>query len=130
MSEIWWYLLAGLAGGVLGGMGLGGGTLLIPILTLCLAVEGRTAAWLNLISFLPMSVVALCVHCKHKLVSVSDLILFLPAAVISALLCAFLSTGWDAAFLRKIFGWFLVVTGSISLLLSLCKRLFYERKQR
>ena len=130
MSALWWCLLAGFAGGVLGGMGLGGGTLLIPLLTLCLGVEGRTAGWLNLISFLPMSVVALCVHCKYKLVSVSDLILFLPAAVISALLCAFLSAGWDAAFLRKIFGWFLVVTGSISLLLSLCKRLFCERKQR
>ena len=28
------YLLAGLAGGILGGMGMGGGTVLIPILTM------------------------------------------------------------------------------------------------
>ncbi|MBP5404963.1 MAG: sulfite exporter TauE/SafE family protein [Clostridia bacterium] len=130
MKGVGWYLLAGLAGGVLGGMGLGGGTLLIPILTLCLGVEGRTAAWLNLLTFLPMSVVALCIHCKHRLVSASDLWMFLPPAVISALVAALLSSKWDADLLRKIFGWFLIVTGAISLFLSLLKSPLRKRKNR
>ncbi len=130
MNGLWAYLLAGLAGGVLGGMGLGGGTLLIPLLTLCLGVEGRMAAWLNLVSFLPMSVIALCIHCKHKLVSASDLIAFLPSAILAALAAAVFSAGWDAVFLRKIFGWFLIVTGSISLLISLRNEVFLKRKKR
>ena len=33
-----WYALSGLAAGVLAGMGMGGGTLLIPLLTLALGV--------------------------------------------------------------------------------------------
>lgn len=48
-------LLAGLAGGVLGGMGMGGGTVLIPILTMLCGVPQHMAQSVNLFSFLPMS---------------------------------------------------------------------------
>ena len=37
-----WFLLAGLLGGVLAGMGMGGGTLTIPLLVLALGVDQLT----------------------------------------------------------------------------------------
>ena len=37
--NIVWLILAGAAGGIIAGMGMGGGTLTIPILTLALDVE-------------------------------------------------------------------------------------------
>ena len=40
---IFWYILAGVCGGIIGGMGMGGGTLLIPILTLFLGIDQRSA---------------------------------------------------------------------------------------
>jgi uncharacterized membrane protein YfcA len=36
-----WFIIAGLASGVVAGMGMGGGTLLIPILTLLLNVSQK-----------------------------------------------------------------------------------------
>ena len=44
--------LIGFAGGVLGGMGMGGGTALIPLLTLC-GVGQAEAQAVNLLAFAP-----------------------------------------------------------------------------
>ena len=52
------YFLCGILGGVLGGMGMGGGTVLIPLLTIFCGVEQGAAQGVNLLSFLPMSLLA------------------------------------------------------------------------
>ena len=62
------YALAGVCGGVLAGMGMGGGTLTIPILVLLLSVDQLTAQFVNLIAFLPTGAAALGMHLKNKLV--------------------------------------------------------------
>ena len=49
------YLLAGFVSGLFGGMGMGGGTVLIPVLTLFFGVEQHIAQATNLIAFLPMA---------------------------------------------------------------------------
>lgn len=51
-------IVFGFLGGILGGMGMGGGTLLIPLLSF-LDIPQRTIQAINLIGFLPMSAVAL-----------------------------------------------------------------------
>ena len=48
------YVLAGIAGGVLAGMGMGGGVLTMPILVLALGVGQLTAQFANLLAFLPV----------------------------------------------------------------------------
>ena len=53
------FVLAGLAGGVLAGMGMGGGTLTLPLLVLALNVGQVTAQFANLIAFLPSGSAAL-----------------------------------------------------------------------
>ena len=57
-----WYALSGLAAGVLAGMGMGGGTLLIPLLTLALGVGQQEAQGVNMLAFLPGAILALWVH--------------------------------------------------------------------
>jgi len=66
--KILWFGIAGVVSGIIAGMGMGGGTLLIPILTIFLAVEQHLAQGINLIVFVPMSIVTLIIHCKNKLV--------------------------------------------------------------
>jgi uncharacterized membrane protein YfcA len=46
------YILVGIIGGVLGGMGMGGGTLLIPMLGIFFGLEQHVAQAINLISFI------------------------------------------------------------------------------
>ena len=63
-----WFGIAGILGGVLGGMGMGGGTVLIPLLGIFYNVSQHTAQAVNLISFVPMAVGALIVHLKNKMI--------------------------------------------------------------
>ena len=108
MSEIIKFILIGLGSGVLGGMGMGGGTALIPLLTIFTSVHQKTAQAINLISFIPMAVVALFLHVKNGLVRKKNLLLvIIPAclfAVLGSVICIFI----NATILRKIFGGFLI----------------------
>ena len=52
--------------GVLGGLGMGGGTILIPLLTIFFDVEQQQAQAINLVAFIPMAIVSLIIHIKNK----------------------------------------------------------------
>ena len=58
--------LCGLVSGILGGLGMGGGTLLIPLLTIFLSVSQIESQGINLIAFIPMSVIAIIIHAKNR----------------------------------------------------------------
>ncbi len=103
------FFLSGAIGGLLGGMGMGGGTALIPLLTIFLGVEQRTAQGINLISFLPMSAAALFVHAKSGLLEPKEILpLALPALLLSAL-SSLLAGALPQTVLRTSFGLFLVI---------------------
>ena len=68
------FVLFGLLGGIIGGMGMGGGTLLIPLLTIFLSIEQKTAQSINLLAFIPMALVALIIHFKNKMVMTKDIL--------------------------------------------------------
>ena len=62
-----YFILAGLLGVILAGMGMGGGTLTLPILVLVMNVAQLTAQFANLSDFLPSGTGALFVHVKNGL---------------------------------------------------------------
>ena len=68
-----WLVLAGAAGGVIAGMGMGGGTLTIPLLTLALGVEQKLAQAINLIAFVVMAAPVLVIHFKNRLIDMPAL---------------------------------------------------------
>ncbi len=102
------FILAGVVGGVLGGMGMGGGTLLIPVLTLVLGVDQRVAQAANLIAFLPTSVIALSIHSKQGLVKGEGLFPIIIPAVALSVLGSLLASFLPSELLRKLFGAFLI----------------------
>lgn len=99
--------LAGVSGGVVAGMGMGGGTLLIPILTLFLGVEQHLAQGVNLISFIPMAIITLIIHAKNKLVKFKQIWHLALISGLGAGIGAFFSSKIDSKILAKIFGGFL-----------------------
>lgn len=109
MWKIILLVAAGIAAGVLGGMGMGGGTLLIPVLTIFFSVEQKQAQAINLIAFVPMAIVSLVIHFKNGLIEKKGLLwIIIPAATVSAggsLLASFI----DGEILGRIFGGFLLV---------------------
>ena len=103
------FLLCGVAGGLLGGMGMGGGTALIPLLTIFCGVEQNIAQGVNLLSFLPMSLAALAVHAKDGLLQKEGLgALTVPALLFSAAF-SLLAAQLPSAALRTGFGAFLLI---------------------
>ena len=58
--------LLGFFTGIIGGMGMGGGTILIPSLILFAHIDPKIAQSVNLISSIPMTIFALIVHIKNK----------------------------------------------------------------
>lgn len=107
--EYLWYVFAGIIGGVLGGMGMGGGTVLIPLLSIFYAVSQHTAQAINLISFLPMAVVALVIHLKNKLVDFNGVLWIMIPGVLSCVLGCYLARAIPGDVLRRCFGGFLIV---------------------
>ena len=104
-----WFILAGAAGGVLGGMGMGGGTVLIPLLNIGFGLSQHLAQAINLISFVPMAVVALVIHFKNGLVETSGLVIIILAGLISCAVGCFIAREINAEVLRRIFGGFLTI---------------------
>ena len=64
--ELFGLILLGLATGIISGMGIGGGTLLIPGLTLLFGVGQQQAQMSNLLIFLPTALLALIIHIRKK----------------------------------------------------------------
>ena len=102
------YLIAGLSGGFLGGMGMGGGTILIPILSIFFKCDGHLAQAVNLISFIPMAIVALIFHLKNKLVEKRGILFIIIPATIFAIIGSIISCKIEGGLMSKIFGGFLL----------------------
>lgn len=126
MKDFLIYALCGFLAGVPGGMGMGGGTLLIPALTVFCGVEQKIAQEANLVSFLPMAILALIVHFKNGLIKKEGLLeLILPAAVF-AVGGGFLAKLVSDEVLKRIFGGFLILTGAFAFFADKIK---FEKKK-
>ena len=104
-----WFIFAGLFGGVLGGMGMGGGTVLIPLLSIVLNVPQHLAQAINLISFIPMAVIAIVIHMKNGLIKTDGILKIILAGLVFCVLGSFIAKNIKADVLKRIFGGFLTV---------------------
>lgn len=120
--RILYFVLAGIAGGMLAGMGMGGGTLTMPILVLLLGVGQLTAQLANLISFLPSGTAALLVHAKNGLVKWESLRYILPTALVGCAAVAPFAPHIEGELLKKLFGGFLIAVAALSYLTTLFKK--------
>ncbi|MCQ4727212.1 sulfite exporter TauE/SafE family protein [Anaerotignum faecicola] len=105
------YILIGLVSGVISGMGIGGGTILIPALCFIMNLEQQQAQNINLLFFIPTAVVALIKHKKQGNIdfkAVKPVIVFGIAGAVAGSLIA---VNMEADILRKIFGGFLLIMG-------------------
>lgn len=104
-----WFVVAGLSAGILSGMGMGGGTVLIPILTLLLGVNQHAAQGVNMMAFLPGALLALWIHRRDGRLAVKEGLSLLLWGVVGATGGAFIATCLSAEWLKKTFGAFLIV---------------------
>lgn len=103
------YLAAGFFSGMLGGMGMGGGTILIPALTVILGVGQHVAQATNLIAFLPMAAFSLNAHKESGLLKTDGAWSVIIPAVLTSVLGGLVAVLLPAVVLRKLFGTFLII---------------------
>ena len=115
MTEWLLPFLCGLGASILSAWGVGGGTLLLLVMTLFLGVDQRTAQGINLLFFLPTAATALICHARGGYLDKPTLKAAVPAAVIAALAGAWVATALDVELLRRPFGVYLLLSG-VSLL--------------
>ena len=104
--------LCGLGASVISAWGVGGGTLLLLVMTLFFGVDQRTAQGVNLLFFLPTAASALVCHARGGYLDKPTLKAAVPVAVIAALIGAWISNAVDVEVLRKPFGVYLLLSGA------------------
>ena len=104
MTEV----LIGIISGVVSGTGMGGGTILIFLLSFILGIEQHIAQATNLIFFIPTSIVAIIVNLKNKNIDTKQAIIISIFGVLGAIIGANIAIYMDVKILKKGFGIFLI----------------------
>ncbi len=105
MSEV----LIGIIAGIVSGTGMGGGTILIFLLTVLMSLDQHVAQATNLIFFIPTSIVAIMVNLKNKNIDTKLAILISIFGILGAVVGANIAIHIDVGILRKCFGVFLAI---------------------
>lgn len=116
--NVLWLIVIGLASGVVGGMGMGGGTLLVPLLTL-LGLEQLTVQGINLVCFVPMCIVSLAIHSRQGRLKTGKVWWILVPAVISAGVGAYIAHHIQPDILTLLYGIMLVVVGGWQIVVAI-----------
>lgn len=102
-------VLIGLVAGIVSGTGMGGGTVLILLLTALVGIEQHIAQATNLIFFIPTSIVAIITNWKYKLIDKKLATTISIFGTIGAAVGAIASSKTNVESLKKYFGIFLVM---------------------
>jgi len=102
-----WEIITGLISGTISGTGMGGGTILILVLSIFLGVEQHTAQATNLVFFVPTSISAIIVSIKSKLIHWKIGTTIAIAGIVGAIIGANISASLEVRALKKTFGIFL-----------------------
>ena len=117
----------GIISGTISGTGMGGGTILILILSVFMGVEQHIAQATNLVFFVPTAIAAIITTIKEKMINWSIGITVAISGIIGAIFGAKLSVKMDVNHLKKYFGIFLILI-TIYEVYSLIKTYKKEKK--
>jgi len=116
-----WFALIAVISGVFAGMGMGGGTFLIPLITLLMNVPQDIAQCVNLLVFVPMAIITIVIYAKQKLIDFKNWwIISVPACLVSSL-GVLLAVDLSGKILKIIFGSFIALVGGVQIILLIIK---------
>ena len=119
----------GVISGTVSGTGMGGGTILILILSIFMGIDQHVAQATNLIFFVPTSITAIITTTREKLINWRIGIPVAISGIVGAIFGAKISVSMDVNRLRKYFGIFLILI-TIYEIYSLIKTYKREGKKK
>ncbi|MBE5805515.1 MAG: sulfite exporter TauE/SafE family protein [Clostridiales bacterium] len=117
-------ILIGFISGIVTSIGMGGGTVLILLLTIFLNIPQNIAQATNLIFFIPTSIVSVCLNYKDKNIDFKLGYNIIFWGIIGAIVGASIVNKIEIIFLRKMFGLFLILVALYEIYL-----LFFNKKK-
>lgn len=124
-----WLILIGVISGIVTGLGMGGGSILILILTAFMSVEQHTAQAANMLFFIPTAITAIIVHFKSGNVDKKIGKKLLYSMIIGSAIGAYITGLVNGKSLKKYFGIFLLLVGIVELITTI-KKYFVKAKIR
>jgi len=103
--------LIGFFSGIISGMGIGGGTILIPALIFFAGITQKVAQGVNLLYFIPTALASLFIHFKNRNIEVKVALSMLVPGIIGALAGSYMANTVSNDLLRKIYAVFLFLMG-------------------
>lgn len=101
-------ILYGLVSGIISGMGMGGGTILIFLLSFFSGFKQQYSQATNLIFFIPTSLVAIIINIYNKKINWKVVSVVVPFGIFGALFGSKIAIMTNQYVLRKFFFFFLV----------------------
>lgn len=117
----------GVISGTVSGTGMGGGTILILILSVFMGIDQHVAQGANLIFFVPTSISAIITTFKEKLINWKIGVPVAISGIIGAIIGAKISVNMDVNKLKRYFGIFLILI-TIYEIYSLAKKYKITKK--
>lgn len=102
-------IIIGIVAGIVGGMGMGGGTILILCLSMFSGIEQHVAQATNVIFFVPTAIAAISIFIKNKTINFKVGIPVFLWGLLGAFIGAMISSRMEVGILRKCFGAFLII---------------------
>lgn len=102
-------VIIGLISGIVGGLGMGGGTILILLLTIFSNIEQHIAQGTNVVFFIPTAIAAITVFIKNKNINFKIGIPICLWGLLGAFAGASVASDLEVGILRKCFGAFLII---------------------
>ena len=103
--------IIGFLSGIISGMGIGGGTILIPSLIFFTSLNQQEAQGINLIVFIPVAIVALIIHYREKNIEFKYAKWIILGGTIGSIIGSLFALKINPISLRRYFGIFLIFIG-------------------
>lgn len=118
-------LLASCFSGVFAGMGMGGGTFLIPLLSLFFGVEQIICQSTNVVCFVVLAIICSVIYAKNKLIDYKVVLCVVIPATAIATLASIFAIRTNSNILQICFSVFIILVG----ILYFIKTIFAMKKK-
>lgn len=102
-------IIFGILSGTIAALGMGGGTILIMLLNFFTVLEQHLIQGINLIFFIPTAIVAIIYDMKNKIIDYKISKILIISGIIGAVIGANISFKIENMYLKKYFGYFLLI---------------------
>ena len=102
-------IIFGVISGIISSLGIGGGTILIFLLISFSEIEQHIAQGVNLIFFIPTSIVSIFINLKNNNIEKRTALIVSIFGIIGAILGARIAVSIDVKNMKKYFGLFLLI---------------------